>query len=227
MMRFEENYLLDVWQYDNQTPPNKLYPYLVKKRGAAERSLDVSRFGKSDGYEGMTPEAFITNLVQGGFPRAATVRMKALNAPRLPASGWLIRNLVLSERELDVSNASRKEAARDLEEVTGAFEKQVRDAELIAPKDLEAKICTYPTIPRKIYVTSQAFLRNPYVVVKRLRYADGTCEHCRKPAPFLRKADGSPYLEVHHRIPLASGGADTYENTIALCPNCHRFAHFG
>lgn len=57
--------------------------------------------------------------------------------------------------------------------------------------------------------------------------AKGICERCRKPAPFIRDNDNSPYLEVHHKIPLADGGDDTVENAIALCPNCHRQAHYG
>ncbi|WP_414449152.1 HNH endonuclease [Burkholderia sp. 22PA0099] len=49
---------------------------------------------------------------------------------------------------------------------------------------------------------------------------------CERPAPF-RRPNGSPYLEVHHRVRLADGGDDTVENAIALCPNCHREHHFG
>lgn len=47
-----------------------------------------------------------------------------------------------------------------------------------------------------------------------------------KKAPFLRKKDNSPYLEVHHIITLANGVDDTVENAIAVCPNCHRELHF-
>ncbi|MFM5358466.1 HNH endonuclease [Aeromonas veronii] len=43
----------------------------------------------------------------------------------------------------------------------------------------------------------------------------------------MRIKDGTPYLEVHHKEKLADGGEDTLENTIALCPNCHRKFHFG
>lgn len=43
-------------------------------------------------------------------------------------------------------------------------------------------------------------------------------------APFI-DAKGEPYLEVHHIIWLSHGGADTIENTVALCPNCHRKMH--
>ena len=44
---------------------------------------------------------------------------------------------------------------------------------------------------------------------------------------FNRKKDNTPYLEVHHIIRLADDGDDSVENAIALCPNCHREAHFG
>ena len=50
---------------------------------------------------------------------------------------------------------------------------------------------------------------------------------CRKPAPFQKRRTDEPYLEVHHKKPLAQGGEDTVKNAEALCPNCHRKAHFG
>lgn len=43
-------------------------------------------------------------------------------------------------------------------------------------------------------------------------------------APFQNK-DGEPYLETHHIICLSHGGPDTIDNTVALCPNCHRKMH--
>ena len=73
----------------------------------------------------------------------------------------------------------------------------------------------------------EVFCRNPDVIAERLYLANGKCVSCRKPAPFLRASDGSPFLEVHHIKPLASGGPDTVENTQALCPNCHREKHYG
>jgi predicted HNH restriction endonuclease len=71
------------------------------------------------------------------------------------------------------------------------------------------------------------FDRNPDVVAEVLAQASGKCQQCGGSAPFIRKSDGSPYLEVHHKIPLAFGGEDTVANAIALCPNCHREAHYG
>ncbi len=59
-----------------------------------------------------------------------------------------------------------------------------------------------------------------------LQRANGYCEECNNPAPFRRASDNSPYLEVHHIKPLSEGGEATTENAKALCPNCHRKAHF-
>ena len=71
---------------------------------------------------------------------------------------------------------------------------------------------------------SQQFQRNPWVAEHAKRRSDGRCELCKEPAPFTSPG-GEPYLEVHHIKWLAHGGADTIENTVALCPNCHRRMH--
>lgn len=71
------------------------------------------------------------------------------------------------------------------------------------------------------------FLRNPEIIAKRLFHARGRCEMCKNKAPFLRKSTGIPYLEVHHIVPLYLGGEDSFTNTMAICPNCHRKEHFG
>lgn len=54
--------------------------------------------------------------------------------------------------------------------------------------------------------------------------ANGICEGCNEIAPFETKS--GPYLEVHHLTRLADGGADLPQNVIALCPTCHRKAHY-
>jgi 5-methylcytosine-specific restriction protein A len=90
-----------------------------------------------------------------------------------------------------------------------------------------ARIRCGPQKPAQIQVISTAFIRNPDVVAEVLYRANGVCEDCKQRAPFIRRTDSSPYLEVHHRIPLAENGDDIIENAIALCPNCHRKAHFG
>lgn len=55
--------------------------------------------------------------------------------------------------------------------------------------------------------------------------ASGVCEACGCVAPFL-DAWGKPFLEVHHLQRLADDGPDAPLNVIAICPNCHRKAHY-
>lgn len=59
-----------------------------------------------------------------------------------------------------------------------------------------------------------------------LRRANGRCEGCKKAGPF-RTVSGSVYLEPHHIKRLADNGPDHPSRVIALCPNCHRRAHYG
>jgi len=59
-----------------------------------------------------------------------------------------------------------------------------------------------------------------------LMRANGVCEACNAPAPFIR-ANGTPFLGVHHTRRLADDGPDDLEHVAGICPNCHREAHFG
>jgi hypothetical protein len=81
--------------------------------------------------------------------------------------------------------------------------------------------------PGQVVVTTTVYVRNPDVVAEVLHLAKGRCGYCGENAPFFRKSGGTPYLEVHHRIPLSEGGEDTVKNAIAACPNCHRKQHYG
>lgn len=84
-----------------------------------------------------------------------------------------------------------------------------------------------PPMPQRIRLETWQYARNPDVIAEVLFRANGRCEKCANPAPFERRSNGSPYLEVHHTIQLANGGPDIVDNAIALCPNCHRQVHFG
>jgi len=59
-----------------------------------------------------------------------------------------------------------------------------------------------------------------------LARADGRCEGCGRSAPFVTPSQ-QPYLEVHHIRKLSDGGPDHPRWVAALCPNCHREAHYG
>ena len=107
------------------------------------------------------------------------------------------------------------------------FDAQVAASSKLSPEERRKRLTAAHKKPRRTQVTSTAFIRNPDVVAEVLIRANGKCEQCKKPAPFKRASDGTPYLEVHHKIRLANNGDDTVKNAIAVCPNCHRQAHYG
>lgn len=91
----------------------------------------------------------------------------------------------------------------------------------------KARLASASKMPQRIQIISQGFRRNADVVAEVLLRANGRCEGCGNDAPFRRALDGSPFLEIHHVVPLADGGEDALGNAQALCPNCHRRMHFG
>ncbi len=42
----------------------------------------------------------------------------------------------------------------------------------------------------------------------------------------FQREDGSPYIEVHHIVPLFEGGEDSLTNLSVLCAHHHKAAHF-
>jgi 5-methylcytosine-specific restriction protein A len=81
-------------------------------------------------------------------------------------------------------------------------------------------------LPKKGSATSkqreiQSYDRSRAIRKYVLKRADGHCEGCSAPAPFLG-IDGYPFLEAHHTIRRAEEGPDDLWSVIALCPNCHR-----
>jgi 5-methylcytosine-specific restriction protein A len=112
-----------------------------------------------------------------------------------------------------------------------SFEAQFQSKVLEALKDKQlariARLSEREGRPSRIQTISYSFDRDPDVVAEALFRSNGICESCKKPAPFKRKINGDPYLEVHHIIPLSEDGLDITENVLALCPNCHRELHHG
>lgn len=113
---------------------------------------------------------------------------------------------------------------------TTQFDNNFRDAVVnSAQSPAEARrkrLSEAPITPKQTEIRAVVFERNPDVVAEVLFRANGSCEECKATAPFIRRSDGTPYLEVHHIKPLSHGGEDTVTNAIALCPNCHRYAHY-
>lgn len=114
-----------------------------------------------------------------------------------------------------------------VDEVASDFEKEITKSIKDNPSIRKNRLNQASKIPEKIQMTVVGFKRNSDVVAEVLLRAKGVCEQCNKNAPFIRKKDNTPYLEVHHRLMLSDGGEDTVKNAIAICPNCHRELHFG
>jgi len=117
--------------------------------------------------------------------------------------------------------------ANDADYVRVVLTKAVKASSESSREQRLARLAEAPKKPITMRIVSTAYHRNPDVISEVLFRAKGVCEACNRGAPFNRKSDGTPFLEVHHRLPLAQGGEDTVVNAIALCPNCHRERHFG
>ena len=72
--------------------------------------------------------------------------------------------------------------------------------------------------------SGQNYSRNPKIRAAVLQMAAGRCERCDQ-LGFLT-VSGTCYLETHHIVGVAESGPDSIDNVIAVCPNCHRQAHF-
>lgn len=114
-----------------------------------------------------------------------------------------------------------------LQTVLNQLDDSIQKSLKLSASQRQKRLSTANIIPDKIPVLSIAYRRNPDVIAEVLLRANGKCEACKAEAPFKRSKDGSPYLEVHHKKQLSLGGEDTVRNAIAVCPNCHRKAHFG
>jgi len=107
----------------------------------------------------------------------------------------------------DLIDKQEKEIKTSLEDTHAARLQRISNAEIR---------------PAKNRVYTHYYRRNPDIIAEALLNADGVCEMCGEPAPFHRATDGTPFLEVHHKISLKDGGIDTLDNVVAVCPNCHR-----
>jgi len=124
----------------------------------------------------------------------------------------------LMEQFLSASDTLRIETAQ-----AAGIEKAQSDGKAARLKRLRDA----PRKPIAVETKARVFLRNYDVIVEVLERAAGICEECGSSAPFNRRTNDEPYLEVHHKIRLSDDGEDTVENAVALCPNCHRRMHYG
>ncbi|WP_442865218.1 HNH endonuclease [Acinetobacter sp. HY1485] len=129
---------------------------------------------------------------------------------------WVFPLILLSDRSNNVVSKDTFEKIH-LEKIKKAKKKSV--ASLLTEANL---------IPKEKVgyrnTQTKAYIRSAVVSELAKRLAKGVCQLCEKPAPFFDQKN-QPYLETHHIEWLSQGGPDTKENTVALCPNCHKKMH--
>jgi 5-methylcytosine-specific restriction enzyme A len=103
-------------------------------------------------------------------------------------------------------------------------EQHVREAKRLSDAELENRAKYSNKNPGTRQVSTTTYDRNSNVAELAKRRSKGLCQLCDLAAPFKDKR-GEPFLESHHIVWLSEGGEDSIENTVALCPNCHRKMH--
>lgn len=134
----------------------------------------------------------------------------------------LLHSPLLSEADWNAIASTN--AKLELFEPTADNEKLERLVDALQQQEID--IPKGSLTPKQSSVTATAYYRDPLVKAWVMKNANGVCEACLSSAPFKR-SNGTPYLEVHHLVPLSEGGADTINNALAVCPNCHRSLHHG
>jgi hypothetical protein len=94
-------------------------------------------------------------------------------------------------------------------------------AELLEDYNTRPKI----DLPRRRQQQTMEYDRDPRVVVLRKMLAQHRCEVQGCSSARFQVESGEYFVEVHHLLPLAEGGRDVLENTVALCPTHHRLLH--
>lgn len=233
-------------EYTAVQPTGSKYDYLDPTRAPVEAVVVIVKDCVRGVYRvlGVEKEGTTFSLTSAAHRRfdearskperpARRYRLEVFTTPLIgaPVRGWERRSRTTVQRsdggffadiEVDAPFLKPQE-----HEIRVKLERSVRSALLDSPATRRTRLRSAPTIPSRVEVLTTVFWRNPDVIAEVLLRAAGVCEICGNPAPFNRKSDGTPYLEVHHRITLASGGEDTVDNAVATCPNCHRREHYG
>jgi len=79
--------------------------------------------------------------------------------------------------------------------------------------------------PEKREYLIETYVRNVTWAMKAREVFGHHCIYNKCNNKFLRE-DGTPYVEVHHIIPLCKGGEDGIWNLSVLCAHHHRMAHY-
>ncbi len=153
--------------------------------------------------------------------RLASLKVNSSPSIRSERKDWLVGKFLVK----DIFNG--QQLTLDPKTLDQAFEREIQVSSNDSKQRRQERLKQANKKPISTFAQTRIFIRNADVVVEVLQRANGVCDYCDQPAPFMKDSDGQGFLEVHHITPLADNGDDTIENAVALCPNCHRQAHHG
>lgn len=136
-----------------------------------------------------------------------------------PWSSGMIHRIPNSEVDAVISQVLKITTGEAIDLID--FEREIRQ---LSPDALKKRALLASPLPEKQKQETFTYSRDHYVSAYAKKRANGVCQLCGSPAPFKDKY-GEPYLETHHIVWLSKSGKDIIENTVALCPNCHRKMH--
>jgi 5-methylcytosine-specific restriction enzyme A len=178
--------------------------------------------GKSSFLDALGAHATDIVLVRNEMSQRMKVAfIKAIDDPNLPRYLESFVRFVYSFKSDDEEPFAEK----------GSYQKKVFDEldeelALAGKSDEELRIqLARSKKPERIVTSVTQFRRNSALSTLVKRRANGMCEWCETPSPFLDR-NGTPFLECHHITPLSQNGDDDERNALGLCPNCHRKAHY-
>jgi 5-methylcytosine-specific restriction endonuclease McrA len=169
---------------------------------------------------------------RAGLPASGATDERVWNEFFDPATNQLGEaDLEQEFNRLWMSTAGNSEPALDAEAVQERAEAAARRLEDQELDNLlaryHASLAVRPARPRASSSTTRVYERDPLVIAIARKRAGHRCEVPGCDHPQFMAADGLPYCEVHHVIPLAEGGEDRIENAACLCPSHHREVHHG
>lgn len=197
---------------------SKEIKYEVRKIGIS-RTKELDLFWVSTGIENIND--LIKNKKIWKHYKLATIKITNSSTLIGQRNDWLDGKYLLK----DFYSKNYKLLENDF--INSSFEKEIEKS---INDERSKRLLRIEYANKKPKVTEsiiKTYIRNADIVAETLYRANGICEYCQKNAPFVKDIDKKGYLEVHHIKPLSENGDDTLENTIALCPNCHRHAHYG
>lgn len=131
-----------------------------------------------------------------------------------------LRQAVVFHLELLPETSAAPPPHRHVQESAPLYVKRPAAMENLRQQGLRAAPASATVAERLVQVRNRAQAIKAYALAR----AQGHCEACQQPAPFETRK--GPFLEVHHVFRLADGGPDHPDKVVALCPNCHRRAHY-